>query len=211
MLKSFDTRILWGGLLILAGGLFLTQEMGLIPDAWDLIWAAMFGVAGVVFLLAFISERGQWWPLIPGFALLSLGVLIFFDTIIPGASWTGAIFLGGIGAAFWLVFLMNRDNWWAVIPGGVLITLAIVAGVDPFVKGDFTGGIFMLGTGLTFTLVSLIPTPQGQMRWAFIPAAVLLIIGIFLITPMVSILKFVWPVFLILLGGFFIVRNMKTG
>lgn len=209
MLKRFDNRILWGGLLICAGVLFLLQEMNLIPNAWGLIWAALFMVAGAVFLLAYWFDRNQWWPLIPGFGVFSLGVLILLDTVMPGIPWIGAIFLGGIGLSFGLIYLINRENWWAVIPGGVLLTLAIVAGVDPYVHGDLPGGIFMLGLGLTFALVGFLPTPQGHMKWAFIPAAVLLIIGIFLMTPLMPLFKFVWPVALIVLGGYFIIRNLR--
>ena len=211
MLKKFDFRIIWGGLLIFAGGLFLIQEIGLIPNAWGLIWAALFGAMGVVFLLSYFSDRSQWWPLIPGFVLLSLGFLILFDTLFPGNSWTGAVFLGGIGLAFWFIYLLNMDNWWAMIPGGVMMTLAVVAGIDPYVKGDLSGGIFMLGTGLTFVFVGLIPTPHGRMSWAFIPALVLLLIGIFLVIPTLSILKYVWPVLLIIVGGYFMVRNLRAG
>lgn len=211
MFKRIDMRILWGGLLIAAGALFLLQEMNLIPSAWDIIWGGLFGVAGVVFLVFYLSNRSQWWPLIPGAVLLSLGVLILVESLLPGVPWTGAIFLGGIGLAFWLVYLVSRENWWAVIPGGVLLTLAVVAGVDPFISGDASGGIFLLGTGLTFTLVGLLPSSQGSMRWAFIPAAVLLLLGIFLVTPLTPVLNYIWPLALIVLGLYFVLRNLRKG
>lgn len=211
MLKRIDTRILWGGLLIAAGALFLLQELNLVTSAWDLIMAALFVVAGGVFLFSYWSDRSQWWPLIPGLGLLSLGALILVDSLYPGISWGGAIFLGGIGLAFWLVYLLNRENWWAIIPGGVLLTLAVVAGVDPFVGGDAGGGIFFLGLGLTFALVALLPSSQGPMRWAFIPAAVMLLMGVFLLTPLTPWLNYIWPVALILLGGYFILRNLRKG
>jgi hypothetical protein len=209
-MKRFDLRILWGGLLIVAGVLFLLQEMNLIPSAWDIVWALLFGVAGCVFLFAFLTDRTHWWPLIPGIGLLSLAVLMLVEEALPGSDWAGAIFLGGIGISFWLVYALNRENWWAVIPGGVLVTLAFVAGFDSFMVDDVGGGIFMLGLGLTFGLVGLLPTPQGRMNWAFIPAAVLLIIGLFLITPWMPLFSYIWPVALILLGAYFILRNMRS-
>ena len=209
-MKRFDLRILWGGLLICAGGLFLLQELNLIPNAWDIVWSVLFGVAGCMFLFAFWTNRTQWWPLIPGLGLLSLGVLMVMEEFLPGADWLGAIFLGGIGLSFWLIYAINRENWWAVIPGGVLFTLAIVAGVDPFVKGDTGGGIFMLGLGLTFGVIGLLPTSQGRMKWAFIPAIILLIIGAFIISPYLPLLNYIWPLALIALGGYFILRNLRS-
>jgi hypothetical protein len=136
-----------------------------------------------------------------------LGVLLGVDEFLPGVSWTGAIFLGGIGASFWLIYLTNRERWWAIIPGGVLITLSFVAGLDPLLSGDSGGGIFMLGMGITFFLVGLIPTPQGKMRWAFIPALVLILIGVFLMSSLLPVWNIIWPIALILLGMFFILRN----
>jgi hypothetical protein len=209
-MKRFDLRILWGGLLICAGGLFLLQELNLIPNAWDIVWGVLFGVAGCMFLFAFFTNRTQWWPLIPGLGLISLGLLIVLDEFLPGADWLGAIFLGGIGLSFWLIYAINRENWWAVIPGGVLLTLAIVAGVDPFVEGDTGGGIFMLGLGLTFGLLGLLPTSQGRMKWPFIPAVVLLIFGIFLISPFLPLLNYLWPLALIAFGVYFILRNLRS-
>jgi len=209
-MKRFDRRMLWGGLLILAGVLFFLQELNLIPSAWDLIWAALFAIAGAVFLYAFFTDRSQWWPLIPGLGLLSLGAIIAIEEIFPAVDWAGAILLGGIGISFWVIYFLNRDNWWAIIPGGVLVTLAVVAGLDSVVNSDTGGGIFMLGLGATFGLVGLLPTSQGRMKWAFIPAGVLIIIGVFIMTPLLPLLNYVWPVALILLGGYFILRNMRA-
>jgi hypothetical protein len=209
-MKRFDLRIIWGGLLICAGGLFLLYEMNLIPSAWDFVWGLLFGVSGCVFLYAFWSNRAQWWTLIPGLGLISLAVLIVLDALLPGADWLGAIFLAGIGLSFWLIYAINTENWWAVIPGGVLVTLAIVAGIDPFVEGDIGGGIFMFGLGLTFGLLGILPIQEGRMKWAFIPAVVLIIIGFFLISPLLPYVNYIWPLALIILGGYFIIRNLRS-
>lgn len=209
MFKKFDLRILWGGLLILAGGLFLLQELNLIPSAWGIIWAVVFGVAGFLFLYTYFRDRSQWWPLIPGLGLFSLGALIFIDEYFPGLDWTGAIFLGAIGLAFWLVYFHNRENWWAVIPGGVMTTLTFVVVLEPYLSGDADGGIFMLGLGLTFFLLGVLPTSHGKMTWSFIPAAILTLIGVLLLGSAMEIFNYIWPAILILLGAYFILRNFR--
>jgi hypothetical protein len=209
-MRKLDLRILGGGLLILVGALFLLQEINFIPSAWGIIWATVFGVAGCVFLYVFWTDRNHWWPLIPGLGLLSLGLLILIEEIFPGLEWAGAIFLAGIGFSFWLVYAQNRENWWAVIPGGVLLTLAVVAGIEPYVVGDVGGGIFMIGLGVTFFLVTALPTPQGRTSWALIPGFILLVIGVFLITPLLPLFNYVWPIVLIVIGIFFIIRNFRS-
>ena len=135
---------------------------------------------------------------------------MFLEELLPGAQWLGAIVMLGIGLSFWLIYGINRENWWAIIPGGVLVTLAVVAGVDPYVGDNAGGGIFLLGLGLTFALLGVLPSPQGRMQWAFIPAGIILVIAFFLLSPLLPLLKFLWPVALIILGGYFILRNFRT-
>ena len=209
-MKRFDHRILWGALLILAGSLFMLQNLKIIPSAWGVIWGLFFGLAGGVFLYAFMTDRTQWWPVIPGITLLGLMALVLAAQFFPDFEniWGGGIFLGGIGLSFWIVYLVNREAWWAIIPAGVLTTLATVAILDPFIAD--AGWIFLIGLGLTFVLVGLLPTSQGRMTWAFIPAGILLLLGLFTATPLYPLINYIWPVALILLGGYFIVRNFRA-
>ena len=86
----------------------------------------------------------------------------------------GAIFLGGIGLSFFAVYLTDRvERWWALIPGGVLVTLAgVTIAAQRF--GEFqTAGFFFFGLAITFLLVALL----AGMRWAYWPALVLGIMG----------------------------------
>ena len=209
-MKLLENRALWGALLIIAGGLFMLQNLDLIPSAWGMIWGIFFGLAGGVFLYIFLSDRTQWWPVIPGITLLGLMVLIVADQFFPRFEniWGGSIFLGGIALSFWIVYLVNRETWWAIIPAGVLSTLAAVAVLDEFM--DDAGWIFFIGLGLTFILVGVLPTSHGQMTWAFIPGGILLLLGLFTATPLYSAINYIWPVALILLGGYFVVRNFRT-
>ncbi len=209
-MKKFDLRMLWGVLLILAGALFMAQNLRIIPNAWGIIWGIFFGIAGAAFLYAYSTDSSQWWALIPGMALFGLMVLVIGDSLFPRFInyLGGSIFLAAIGLSFWAVYFVNREMWWAVIPAGVLTSLAIVAGIDPFVRDS--GWLFLVGLGLTFALVGILPTPSGRMTWAFIPAAVLLVLGIFTSAAMMSYLNFAWPVALILLGAYFIFRTFRA-
>jgi hypothetical protein len=60
--------------------------------------------------------------------------------------------LGGIGLAFWPI--SRRQERWALIPAGVLTTLAVVTFLPDLVGTDSTPGIFFLGLALTFALVA---------------------------------------------------------
>ena len=207
-MKRFDVRIVGGILLVVAGVLALLQTLGILVGALAIFWAFLFGAGGLVFLYLYLANRDHWWPLIPGLALLSLAAIIALDRFAPqvGEAWGGVLVLGSIGLAFWAIYFTNREHWWAVIPGGVLLTLALVAGVSSFVGEVETGGIFFLGLGLTFGLLSFLPTPQGRMKWTLIPAAVLLAMGLLTTAVAAEMLQYIGPAALILVGLYLALR-----
>jgi len=207
-MKKDQSRLIWGGLLILAGILFLLQELNILGNAFQYLWLILMAAGAAVFLGIYFTKEEQWWAVIPGLTLLGLSLsgLDSLLNIFPGSSWAGAVFLGCIGLAFWLVYLRRQDQWWAIIPGGVLLTLAAVAGLDNIL--DWSEVIFFLGLAGTFALVGILPN-QLDTRWAFIPAAVLAVLGVALFAPFKPVLVVIWPVVLIALGAYILFRNWK--
>ncbi len=213
---SSDLRLLWGGLLIIAGLLFLLQNLGwfdflgFIPETmWTLLWTGIFGLGGLAFLAGLLlTGRQNWWMAIPGFTLLGLSGTIIASEILTFIPFEGSIFLGSIGLGFLTVYVLNRDMWWAVIPGGVLGTLAVVAGLDEIGVGDASGAFFFLGLGVTFALVGLLPTPKGRMTWAWIPAGVMLVMAFVVITSTYGLIEVLWPLAIIGVGVLILFRNL---
>jgi len=207
-MKRIDVRLVVGVFLVLVGVLAFLQTMGVVGNAMGLFWALVFAAAGAVFVYVFFTDRAQWWPIIPGFTLLGLGLLIALSLLFPywGGEVGGAIFLASIGLAFLAIYYLRRDFWWAVIPGGVLVTLAVVAGISPVMDGTAVGGVFFVGLALTFGSLYFLPAAQGQQKWAIIPAIVLLALGALLLVEAVSNLSYALPVVLILAGGYLLWR-----
>ena len=121
----------------------------------------------------------------------------------------GTLFLAGIGLSFWVVYIANRAQWWAVIPAGVLTTLSAVTLLSRQITGSAIGGVFFVGLGLTFVLVALLPSPQGKMGWAFIPAGILLVMGVFLIGALTALTNYVWALALIAVGVWLLFRALR--
>lgn len=180
-MKRIQWQYLFGTLLILFGAVFLLDNFNIIKNVSDLMFGLLFALGGLFFLYIYLTENKQWWALIPGFVLLGLGALIGLGALLPDQADDigGPLFLASISIPFWIIYLRFRgDFWWALIPAGVMLTLALISGVDAFLPGlNLEGTMLFLGMGLTFFVVGLIPTPGGQMRWAFIPAVILTVMG----------------------------------
>jgi hypothetical protein len=201
------SRTFWGVLLIIGGIIFLLENLGILAIG-GAFWGVILGVAAVGFLSVYLSNRENWWALIPGMVLLSVSVLIILNTIFPGDTGAlgGVIVLGGIGLAFLLIYLTNRENWWAIIPAGVMLTLSVVVLLGEVISGFEVGGIFFLGLGLTFAVVAVLPTPHGQMKWAFIPAGIMIAMGLLITAALSPLINYIWPVALILAGLLLVFR-----
>jgi hypothetical protein len=206
-MKNISWRVLGGGLLILVGLLTLLETLNIFPFT-GILWGVVMGGAGLAFLIFLLGNRSQWWAIIPGIALLSLSAVILVDTLFPAVDGDvgGILFLGGIGLAFWLVYLTNTQRWWAIIPAGVLTALASTVFFDAFTRLD--GGLFFLfGLALTFALVGLLPGLPGKRNWPWIPAGVLFVISVLVLFDTLNWTSYFWAVLLIAAGLFLIVRN----
>src|SRR5688572_29349835 len=121
MLKKFDPRIIIGVVLLMGGALLLLETLGMLQGASDWFWGVLFIMAGVGFLALLLG--GNWWAVFPAMTLLALGATALLPESLD--QYEGMIFLGGIGLSFWIVYFMDRSSWWALIPAGVMTTLAI--------------------------------------------------------------------------------------
>ncbi|MCC6148514.1 MAG: hypothetical protein IT308_13225 [Anaerolineaceae bacterium] len=211
-MKSNYWRVVLGIVLIVMGVVALFQMQGILPMQGLLIgalFAVLFAGGGVAFLSIFIQDRSKWWALLPGIIFLGLGLLITGNLLgIPFWGRIGGVFfLASISLAFWLVYLTQREFWWALIPAGILLTLALIAGLDNF-SGIEKGNVLFLGIGATFALVAVLPAQREKLRWAWIPAGIMGIMGILPMLLATSAIQYVWPVLIILAGLFMIGRTL---
>lgn len=209
-MKFLSSRLLWGVVLVIGGILLLLDTFGIFKGS-ALFWTIAAAAAGVLFLSVYVTNHQHWWSLIPGVIFIIIAAMIGFDAFLPGFRNTnlgGPIVLGGIGLSFLLVYIAERSNWWAIIPAGVMATLAIVAGLSPNMSGSGSGGVFFIGLGITFVLVAVLPNTVSQMRWAWIPAGILGVMGILLLFTAENLINYIWPALFILVGLFIIVRSL---
>lgn len=198
-MNRWNARIWVGAGLVLLGLLMFVERLGILRGITGLFFGALFLLGGAYFVYRFVNDvRGEWWAIIPGLALVGIGVGSLLSGVL--SNWSGFFFLGALGLSFFAIYWSRREFWWAIIPGGVLVTLAFISLLgDVFRVGD-SGGIFFVGLGLTFVLVAVL----ASLQWAWIPGIILLVMGALIGTPFLGSMNLIWPAALIV-GGLLLI------
>jgi hypothetical protein len=109
--------------------------------------------------------------------ILILGGVLFLLQSLGTINFSGLFFalvFVIVGLAFTYEFISNRDHWWAIIPGLVLLSIGVLITVAELFPAlaDYVGGSIILGgIGLAFLLVYLV---RPAFWWALIPAGTML-------------------------------------
>jgi len=197
----------WAAFLLLAGVFLFLKNLALFGVWGEAAWGGLYALAGLGFLVWFIFDSGRWWRAIPGFTLASIGaeILLTWQQVNLG-DWRGALVMFGLALGFWTVLIVHRDNWWAVMPGGILTLLGLLNGVNGL-QGRLSQegwlALFFLGLGLVFALLYLVRFGQEDTHWAGVPAAALLLLGVvtlfaaFAVPPIIA----QWWPLLLVVGG----------
>jgi len=209
MKRRGTAPLIWGGLLVLIGLLLLAENLGWLGSLKAPSWSLILGAMGMFFLLTYVSDRKQWWALIPGLVLVGVAAAIFLaEQELVASHVVATIILGAVGLPFLIIFLTDRQQAWALIPA---LTMAGVAsgvfleGVGA-IDGTAVAGFVLGGISLGFVSIYVIDRRQW---WALIPGGILgLMAGVFLIAAAV---KFIIPLAIILFGLLLLLRAMRGG
>lgn len=172
---SRKQSFVWGGLLIIFG------VMGLLESIVELspwVWAAVLAASGAGVLAVYFTDRSEWGFLITTYSLWAVAILLALVTldILPG-TFIAIYVLAAIALPFLVVYIRNRENWWALIPSYVLLAIAVMIGLTEWhiLPDAFIATYVLVAIALPFIVVFLSDRSQW---WALIPAYVLVVIGI---------------------------------
>jgi hypothetical protein len=214
-MRSQTGRIVFALALIIFGVVALLDSLGvvdmpLVISGPNLIWALLFGAASVAFLITFFSDKNNWWAIIPGLTLLGLAILV--GGLFPSSlgAFGAVLFMGLLSLSFWIVYFTHNENWWAIIPGGVLASITGLILVTELVDNDLLGvAVMFLGMGATFLLLYLLPKSIGRAAWPLYPAAVLGIMGFLFLIGAGQAMNWIWGILLVLAGAWIIIRSIR--
>jgi hypothetical protein len=194
--------------LALAAFLLLIQLDILAPV---LIAPLIISLVGLPFVAVFLLDRSRWWALIPGYVLFSVALLVLVQGLnwMSGA-WLPSFILGTIALPFIVVFLINRENWWALIPAYVLVSLALMLSlISSGILADSLVAVYvLLSIALPFFVVYVIDRRQW---WALIPGGINALIGLSILVAAESLFQYLIPIILMLAGVLLLVRVFRPG
>jgi hypothetical protein len=212
MKRNYTTLL--GILLVVAGVLLGLQQYGYLRGEWsDAVFTGLWALGALYLFDIYRQDRGQWWFGLAAFVLAGLavasGLALFFPQL--GGALGGFIFLGAIGAGFLIAYRRNPGNWWALIPAGVMISLALISVVDdlPIELPFESGSLLFFGMGLTFLALSQLRVGEERLTWAVYPAIPLLVLGFFVGFGEAASWNYIWPSLIILLGVYFLVDAVR--
>ncbi len=122
--NSERDRTLLGLILVAGGVLFLLGQLDVFGSMGNLILLAI----GSVFMYAYFttSQGHRIGFLIPGAILLGIGTGVAINNLpLPWLWPAGDATVFTLGLGFCLIWALERKHWWALIPGGILVTVGL--------------------------------------------------------------------------------------
>jgi len=108
------TYILWA-----IAGLLVLININVLMGEWIATYVLI--VIGFPFVIGWWRNQSNWGLLIPAYVMLAVGIMVGLigmgwlnDLLIP------AYVMLAIAAPFFVVYFLNKSNWWALIPGGIM-------------------------------------------------------------------------------------------
>lgn len=205
----------WLGIALIGFGLYaLAQRFDLLYFDPGVLAGVAFLLIGSVFITAYFRDN-RMVKLIFGIFFIFIGIAALNDTyrLFP-EDFIGSLLLWMIAALFFMVYLRDRNQWWAVIPAGALVSLGIIASIDEIVylRGDTDGAILFLGLALSFSYLYLIRNPKNRLGWAVWPAFGCFLLAIVIVANeflYFDISRYAFPVILIAIGAVLIIKNLR--
>ncbi len=202
-------RLAWALFFLTAGAFLLLNNHKVFRELGDGIWGGLFAAVGLGLLIWFLLDRQRTWRAIAGFPILTVGILLLLEwREVDLGVWRVALVMFGVALGFWAVLLSGNDNWWALIPGGVLTLMGVLIGLQARMDEAIWLAAFFLGLSAVFGLLYLLRLGQQDTGWAGVPAAAFLLIGIVTLvgaSSPVGLIAQWWPLLLVIAGAIMLV------
>lgn len=176
-MKVNKSSLFWGLLLIIGGGVALAQQFGYLNQLPNSAWMWVFALISLVGLVSYLtSGLKEWGWLFPAGIFGGLAVTVALATNHVSSAAVGSPIFFGLLMPFLVAYLTDRTrNWWALIPGGIMLFLAMVTLLVDNVGGEWIGSLFLFLIALSFFVVYL---NNHARTWALLVAYIMFVLSI---------------------------------
>ena len=110
--------------MLAVAGLLTFLTLGVLVDSYVATYVLL--TIAIPFLVAFLFNRTNWGLLIPFYVLLVIGIMVpLLELGVLNDTLVATYVLLAIAIPFFIVYIRNTKNWWALIPGGILAVIGI--------------------------------------------------------------------------------------
>lgn len=110
--------------MLAVAGLVTMLTLGVLNDPYVATYVLL--AIALPFLVGFLFNRTNWGLLIPAYVLLAVGVMVpLIDLGVLDDTLVASYVLFAVAIPFFVVYIRNTKNWWALIPGGILAIIAL--------------------------------------------------------------------------------------
>ena len=111
--------------MLAVAGLITLLELNILRDPFIATFVLL--AIALPFLVAFLFNRANWGLLIPAYVLFAIGVMVpLIELGVLEDIMIAAYIMFAVAIPFFVVYLRNSANWWALIPAGILAFIGIV-------------------------------------------------------------------------------------
>lgn len=171
----------------------------------------MFAIAAP-FVFIFLRDRKQWWALIPAGVLAVVGLFLLITISGNNVDWAPALIVFGVALPFYAIYLLRRDQWWALFPAGILTGagLATLIATSNLSSGNIerlAGAVVLASLSLVFGFLWW-KRKLYQTDWAGVPALILSI-GTLAVLIFGLRMEVFWALAFIAFGGWILFRSVR--
>lgn len=203
----------WWALIPGAVMLFLAMTTLLVDNVGgEWVGSLFLFLTGLSFFVVYLNNRTHTWALLVAYIL---GVLSLAPAMASGggdtAAYFGSVFLFAVALPFFVLYFRSMENWWAIIPAGVMTTLAVIAGaaiagwIRNETQGVYANAVLMFGLAATFAVVWL----RHAREWAKVATIILAALAVASVF-FASYTEIFWPVAIILAGAYLLFNSMRA-
>lgn len=201
------------GWALIPGGIMLflalaTLLADLASDAW--IGTLALLMMALCFLAVFLNKRTRVWALPAAYIFAVLSVAPLMSTLGRNGDYFGPVLFLAIALPFYVLYFRSAARWWAIIPAGVLTTIAVVAAlaisgvIHSQTQDGYGTALMMVGLAATFAIVGW----RNAKRWAKTVTVVLLAIAVAAVV-LVNQSQMIGALAIIVLGGYLLVTALR--